>query len=59
MDSIDLKYAIDVQDSSVRKFGFQIIGEKRHWTLAADSEVSQKEWLVCLHVFNKLLLLII
>ncbi|KAG2219727.1 hypothetical protein INT45_007766, partial [Circinella minor] len=45
IDSIDLKHIIDVQDSSVRKFGFQIVGEKRHWILAADSEVSQKEWM--------------
>ncbi|KAI9264064.1 hypothetical protein BDA99DRAFT_508304 [Phascolomyces articulosus] len=43
--SIDLKHIMDVQDSSTRKYGFRIVGEKRNWTLAADSDVSQKEWM--------------
>ncbi|KAI8150281.1 hypothetical protein BJV82DRAFT_662362 [Fennellomyces sp. T-0311] len=45
IDSIDLKQAIDIQDSTTRKFGFRIVSEKRSWSFAADSEVSQKEWM--------------
>ncbi|KAI9484650.1 hypothetical protein BDB00DRAFT_126344 [Zychaea mexicana] len=45
IDSIDLKQAIDVQDSTTRKFGFRVVGERRDWAFAADSDVSKKEWM--------------
>ncbi|ORY94249.1 hypothetical protein BCR43DRAFT_496118 [Syncephalastrum racemosum] len=45
LDNIDLKQVIDIRESKTRKFGFQVVGTQGRWLLAADSEVSQKEWM--------------
>jgi sterol 3beta-glucosyltransferase len=45
LDSIDLKVITRIEASHSKKFGIRLHSKRHHYTIVADSEVSQKEWM--------------